>query len=89
MTQSDPGCENFGVANAQTFLRQWHDPSLQGTLQHRWMRESKNIKSEIVWSQLRRRFTPGYEEILATGVRNGWYNPGHDDERQVASHLKH
>ncbi|KAG1887222.1 hypothetical protein F4604DRAFT_1675229 [Suillus subluteus] len=30
VTQSDPGSENFGIANAHTMLRQWHDPALQG-----------------------------------------------------------
>ncbi|KAG1859088.1 hypothetical protein C8R48DRAFT_774899 [Suillus tomentosus] len=28
--QSDPGSENFGIANAHMMLRQWHDPALQG-----------------------------------------------------------
>ncbi|KAG1780114.1 hypothetical protein EV702DRAFT_1043464 [Suillus placidus] len=52
VTQSDPGSENFGIANAHTMLRQWHDPTLQGTLQHRWMRTKKNVMPEITWSQL-------------------------------------
>ncbi|KAG1778947.1 hypothetical protein EV702DRAFT_1186286 [Suillus placidus] len=67
VTQSDLGTENFGIANAHTLLRQWHDPALQGTLQHRWMRTKKN-------SQLRRRFTPGFENLLDTGVSEGWYD---------------
>ncbi|KIK74605.1 hypothetical protein PAXRUDRAFT_121905, partial [Paxillus rubicundulus Ve08.2h10] len=50
VTQSDPGSENFGIANAHTMLCQWHDPALLGTLQHRWMRSKKNIKPEITWS---------------------------------------
>ncbi|KAI5999702.1 hypothetical protein EDD15DRAFT_2508553 [Pisolithus albus] len=74
VTQSDPGSENFGIANAQTMLRQWHDPALEGTLQHRWMRSRKNIKPEIMWSQLRRRFTPGFESLLDEGVNEGWYD---------------
>ena len=74
MTQSDPGTENFGIANAQTMLRQFHDPQLAGTLQHRWMRSKKNIKPEIMWSQLRRRFTPGFEAKLEEGVQQGWYD---------------
>ncbi|KAG2131596.1 uncharacterized protein EDB93DRAFT_1255444 [Suillus bovinus] len=52
VTQSDPGSENFGIANAHTTLRQWHDPALQGTLQHRWMRHKKNVMPEITWSQM-------------------------------------
>ncbi|KAK7041062.1 hypothetical protein R3P38DRAFT_2478414, partial [Favolaschia claudopus] len=49
--------------------------ALIGTLQHRWMNEKKNIPPEISWSQLRRRFTPGFEDILDIGVNNGWYDP--------------
>ncbi|KAG2154171.1 uncharacterized protein EDB93DRAFT_1239551 [Suillus bovinus] len=30
VTQSDPGSENFGIANTHTMLCQWHDPALQG-----------------------------------------------------------
>ncbi|KAG1847850.1 hypothetical protein DFJ58DRAFT_730028 [Suillus subalutaceus] len=74
VTQSDPGTENYGIANAHTMLRQMYDPALQGTLQHRWMRSKKNVKPEITWSQLRRRFTPGFETLLDEGVENGWYD---------------
>ncbi|KAF8217983.1 hypothetical protein K438DRAFT_1914178 [Mycena galopus ATCC 62051] len=75
VSQSDPGVENFGLANGHTLLRHWHDPKLVGTLQHRWMNEKKNIPPEIAWSQLRRRWTPGFEDILDIGVNNGWYDP--------------
>ncbi|KAG1832673.1 hypothetical protein EV424DRAFT_1342207 [Suillus variegatus] len=74
VTQSDPGTENFGIANGHTMLRQWYDPSLQGTLQHRWMRTKKNVMPEIAWSQLRRRFTPGFESLLDHGVEQDWYD---------------
>ncbi|KAF4565750.1 hypothetical protein EYR40_002183 [Pleurotus pulmonarius] len=74
ITQSDPGSENFGIAKAHTFLRHWHDPDMNGYLCHRWMKEKKNIPPEISWSQLRRRFTPGFENILDEGVHMGWYN---------------
>jgi len=47
VTQSDPGTENFGIANAQTLLRQMHDLTLEGFVQHRWMRTKKNIMPEI------------------------------------------
>ncbi|CAK5283481.1 unnamed protein product [Mycena citricolor] len=40
------------------------------------MREKKNVMPEITWSMMRRRFTPGFEDILDTGVDNGWYDPG-------------
>ncbi|KAJ7728282.1 hypothetical protein DFH07DRAFT_757330, partial [Mycena maculata] len=75
VSQSDPGTENFGLANGHTLIRHFHDPSLRGTLQHRWMREKKNVMPEISWSQLRHRFTPGFEDILDIGVNNGWYDP--------------
>ncbi|KAG1829470.1 hypothetical protein EV424DRAFT_1470731 [Suillus variegatus] len=68
ITQSDPGSENYGIANAHTMLRQMYDSSLHGTLQHRWMRTKKNVMPEIAWSQLRRRFTPGFESLLDEGV---------------------
>ncbi|KAJ7131593.1 hypothetical protein C8R43DRAFT_895941, partial [Mycena crocata] len=75
VSQSDPGTENFGLANGHTLLRHLHDPSLEGTLQHRWMREKKNVMPEIGWSQLCHRFTPEFEDILDMGVNNGWYDP--------------
>ncbi|KAJ7780799.1 hypothetical protein DFH07DRAFT_685641, partial [Mycena maculata] len=34
-----------------------------------------NVIPEIGWSQLRHRFTPGFEDILDVGVNNGWYDP--------------
>ena len=55
-------------------LRQKYNPRLIGTLQHRWMHSKKNINPEITWSQLRRRFTPGFEAKLEEGVRRGWYD---------------
>ncbi|KAI6006422.1 hypothetical protein EDC04DRAFT_2871708 [Pisolithus marmoratus] len=69
ITQSDPGTENFGIANAQTMLCQWHDQSLVGMLQHWWMCVKKNVMPEIAWSQLCCHFTPGFESILEHGVQ--------------------
>ncbi len=71
-TQSDPGTENVGIANAHTVLRQMHDPRLEGTLQHRTMRDKKNVMPEIVWSQLRRRWAPGFETIIQKGFVHDW-----------------
>lgn len=84
VTQSDPGSENYGIAHGHTALRHWHDPSLAGTLHHRWMRQKKNVMPEIAWSQLRRRWTPGFEDILQLGVTNDWYNPDDDMEAYVS-----
>lgn len=75
VTQSDPGTENFGIANVQTMLRQMYDSTLQRFVQHRWMRTKKNIMPEIAWSQFRRRFAPGFEALLEEGVDEGWYDP--------------
>lgn len=83
VTQSDPGTENYGIANAQSVLRQWNDPRLKGTVQHRWMRHKKNVMPEIGWSQLRRRFTPGFEDLLEKGVTNGWYDITRPIDAQV------
>jgi len=83
ITQSDLGTENYGIANAQTLLRQRYDPNLQGTLQHRWMRTKKNVMPEITWSQLRRRFTPGFETLLDSGVIQGWYDAGNTLQKFV------
>ncbi|KAJ7605177.1 hypothetical protein FB45DRAFT_682230, partial [Roridomyces roridus] len=57
-------------------LRHYQDPSLQHTLQHRWMNDKKNIKPEIAWSQFRQRFAPGFENVLEIRVHKGWYSPG-------------
>ena len=83
ITQSDLGTENFGIANAQTLLRQHYDPDLQGTLQHHWMRSKKNVMPEITWSQLRRRFTPGFETVLDHGVNEGLYDVGNTLQKFV------
>ncbi|KAI5988558.1 hypothetical protein EDD15DRAFT_2389274 [Pisolithus albus] len=58
ITQSDPGTENFGIANAQTLLRQMHDPTLEGYVQHRWMHTKKNIMPEIACMVFRWVFIP-------------------------------
>ncbi|KAL4061767.1 hypothetical protein J3A83DRAFT_4098035, partial [Scleroderma citrinum] len=35
ITQSNPGTENFSIANAQMLLWQMHNPTLKGFVQHR------------------------------------------------------
>jgi hypothetical protein len=74
ITQSDPGTENYGVANAHTVIRHRLDPALANTLQHRFTTGHNNILSEIKWSVFRRDFSPGFEDILEQGVQNGWYD---------------
>jgi hypothetical protein len=74
ITQSDPGHENNGVANAQTVIRQTLDASLAGTMQHRFAKGHNNILSEIKWSVFRRDFSPGFENILEEGILKGWYD---------------
>ncbi|KZT55411.1 hypothetical protein CALCODRAFT_405924, partial [Calocera cornea HHB12733] len=75
LTQSDPGTENNGIANAQTTLRRQLDPSLMDTLQHQWMRGHSNIKPEIFWSKLRRQWSAGWEALFQEGVDDGLYDP--------------
>ncbi|EJD47604.1 hypothetical protein AURDEDRAFT_123493 [Auricularia subglabra TFB-10046 SS5] len=76
ITQSDPGREAHGIANAHTVIRQHLDPSLAGTVQHRWKRkDGMNVKPEICWSVMRRVFTAGFESLLDEGLVNGLYNP--------------
>ena len=78
-TQSDPGTENYGVANVQTLLRHQLDSTLVGTLQHRWMRNKANVKSEANWSVFRRDFAPGFEDLLLRkAAQDGIKLLGHD-----------
>ncbi|KAG2029242.1 hypothetical protein BDR03DRAFT_1018676 [Suillus americanus] len=74
VTQSNPGSENYGIANAHTILHQWHNPALQGSLQHCWMRMKKNVMLEVTWSQMQHCFTPGFETLLNHGVTSSWYD---------------
>lgn len=74
LTQSDPGTENYGVANAQTVARQRLDQSLNGTLQHTFKHRKTNVKSEANWSVFRRDFAPGYERLFQSGVNLGIYD---------------
>lgn len=83
LTQSDPGPENYGIANAQTTLRQLQDPLLPESLQHQFKGDKLSVKPEIFWSQLRRRFTPGYEDLLDFGVNSGLYDPDDTLERCI------
>ncbi|KAK6991985.1 hypothetical protein R3P38DRAFT_3409105 [Favolaschia claudopus] len=75
ISQSDAGSENYGIANCHTVIRQRLDPTLAGTLQHRWMgKDGLNVKPEAGWSYFRRWFTPAFENILDDGVHQGLYN---------------
>ena len=38
------------------------------------MQEKSNIPPEITWSQVRRRWTPGFENILDFGLWQGWFD---------------
>ena len=85
ITQSDPGHENNGVANAQTVIHQTLDPSLAGTMQHCFTKGHNNILSDIKWSVFRRDFSPGFENILEEGVQKGWYDVDNTIEKYVLS----
>ena len=60
MTQSDPGPENYAVANAQTYIRHRMDPSLEGTGQH----HHQSILSKIKWSVFAAISPLDFENIL-------------------------
>ncbi|KIK50485.1 hypothetical protein GYMLUDRAFT_121157, partial [Collybiopsis luxurians FD-317 M1] len=81
VTQSDPGPEIFCLEKGHSFLRQSADPALEGTLQHHYMKEKNNLPLEILWSNLRRNFTPGLENILANPHVN--YSPDNTLEYNV------
>ncbi|KAF8232648.1 hypothetical protein L208DRAFT_1271005, partial [Tricholoma matsutake] len=83
ITQSDCGGENNVVANCHTVICHRLDPSLAGTLQHRWCVEKSNIKPEALWSQLWCQFTPGFETQLDYGLNNSLYNPDDPLEKLV------
>lgn len=87
LTQSDHGTENYGIANAQTVMRQTLDPELLGTLQHRFMGGHKNKKPEIVWSVIRRNWAPGFETLFQMGVDHGLYDPQDPLEKYVHTDL--
>jgi len=76
ITQSDPGTENVNVAYAQTALRHSMEPSLTGTIQHRWFRKHGNIKPEIHWSVFRKDWSVGFQALLDRGVDEGYYDIG-------------
>lgn len=81
LTQSDPGTENFGVAKAQTLIRHTLDPSLTGTIQHRWTK--MNTPAEIIWSGLRRSWSHGFENLFERGVNEGLYDTHNVTQRYI------
>ncbi|TFK59349.1 hypothetical protein BDN72DRAFT_780862, partial [Pluteus cervinus] len=74
ITQSDPGTENFGIANLQTIIRHKLDPSLGDTIQHKWKKNKMNVKLEGNWSVLRCEFSVGFENLFEWGVQPGLYD---------------
>ncbi|KAG8796608.1 hypothetical protein FRC12_016595 [Ceratobasidium sp. 428] len=75
LTQSDPGTENFGIANAQIMLRQMLDPGLEGTMQHIHSQKHSNIKPAMLWGLLCKQFAPGLEKLLTEGLETQIFNP--------------
>ena len=73
-TQSDPGTENYGVANVHTLIRHRLDPNLANSLQHHFAARPNNIHSEFRWTSFWRDFSPGFGDELQKGVDHGWYN---------------
>ncbi|KAH6908070.1 hypothetical protein BKA70DRAFT_1372102 [Coprinopsis sp. MPI-PUGE-AT-0042] len=85
VTQSDPGPENFLLANGHTMIRWTLDLELRflAFIQHRWKRDKKNIPPEIAWSGFRARFAPGFEDLLQLGLDHEWYDPDNLIHRYV------
>jgi hypothetical protein len=83
LTMSDRGRENNGIANMHTTIRHQLDPSLHGTMQHRWCINKTNIKAEATWSQIRAQWTPGFEDVLDHGVNIGIYDASDPLEKYV------
>ena len=50
------------------------DPSLDGSIQHRWFRKHGNIKPEIHWPVFQRDWAVGFQALLDKGVDNGYYD---------------
>ena len=76
ITQSDPGTENVNVAYSHTALRHQMEPSLHGSIQHRWFRKHRNIKPEIHWSVFRKDWAVGFQALLDDGIEKGYYDIG-------------
>ncbi|KAJ3526678.1 hypothetical protein NM688_g8230 [Phlebia brevispora] len=87
LTQSDPGTENNGIANAHTMLRHKMDPSLEQSLQHRFVGGKRNIKPEIHWRLLRQSWTPGFEDVLNEGFNRNIYDPDDALQRLVFHYI--
>ena len=71
------------MAYAQTALRHCMEPSLNGSIQHRWYRKHGNIKPEIHWSVFRRDWAVGFQALLDRGVDEGYYDIGDPLDRYV------
>ncbi|GLB40063.1 hypothetical protein LshimejAT787_0705730 [Lyophyllum shimeji] len=83
LTMSDRGRENNGIANMHTVIRHRLDPSLRGTLQHRFCVRTTNIKPEAGWSQFRAQWAPGFEDLFDYGINGGLYSPSDPLENLV------
>ncbi|KAG1891711.1 uncharacterized protein F5891DRAFT_1131539 [Suillus fuscotomentosus] len=59
---NDPGSENYGIANAHTMLRQYHNKALHGTLQ-----ASLDANEEECYAR-------DHMNLLDHGVNSGWYD---------------
>ena len=49
---------------------------LDGSIQHRWFCKHRNIKPEIHWSNFRKDWAVGFQELLDEGVNKGYYDIG-------------
>ena len=87
VTQSDHSTENFNVAYAHTHIRHTLNPSLSGSIQHRWMHGHSNIKPVQMWSRFRRMWAPGFESLLQKGIAQQWYDDANIADRYAICHI--
>jgi hypothetical protein len=72
VTQSDPGTENFGIANGHTMLHQWYDPSLQGV--HNTASLDANQEQCHARDRVVATVTSCFESLLDHRVEQDWYD---------------
>ncbi len=75
-TASPRGGENNGVANIETFIRQWLDPVLPDELLHWFLSPAKGggRKTKVFWDAYRKEFEFDYGRIMEGGLIYGYYD---------------
>jgi hypothetical protein len=74
------------VAYAQTHIHHALDPSLSGSIQHKWKHGHSNVKPEQMWWRFRRTWVPGYEALLEKGIEQSWFDSVNIADRYTCYH---